>query len=496
MRTREAHSLLGRSQEALVDDRELIRTTLGRLGRRLRLVRGTTASIRFLTAGLALALLPLLLRGLLPVAGSWLAGGVIAGSAILGLLYGVSMRVRAAHVARLADRQLGLKERLACAEEHLSATETTDLVRAQLAETAARIRRLRFRDAFPLRLGPEARMAGPLAALALALVLLPPLPIRFPTGEQPAGQEVPAAEEPTERPLEQKLSIPQLPKEPSPNPTEQDAQRGPLAPHTEPGDQAAIFRDTKVSQQRPDFGSFIKQGDERLKLLARPESLPDLQRDVTQSPYQVMIHRMQEQLKSGSLQGLTWEQIERLLSDLGQAEGRQGGDSSDDLLKEIQEQGKGSQDKMASALSRALSRLREKGDTARGKGKDLREAPSRPEGSGQGKGEGKEDGQDDGGNPGGSLPGTEPSLQTRGAPTPRLGGEKQDAQLEGELREGQTESYDTNLSGLGAKAPSRLPYLDVFSQYRKQMEEALAKEPIPFSYREQVKEYFKALEQK
>jgi hypothetical protein len=207
-----------------------------------------------------------------------------------------------------------------------------------------------------------------------------------------------------------------------------------------------------------------------------------------------MIHRMQEQLKSGNLQGLTWEQIERLLSDLGQAEGRQGGDTSDDLLKELQGQSKGSQDKTLSALARALSRLRERGDTTHGKGKDLREAPSRPEGSGPGKGEDKENGQEDGGNPGGSLPGTERSLQTRGAPTPRLGGEKQDAQLEGELREGQTESYDTNLSGLGAKAPSRLPYLDVFSQYRKQMEEALAKEPIPFSYREQVKEYFKALE--
>ena len=486
---------MARPGEGFVDDRELIRTTLCHLGRRLRLVRGVTASVRFLTVGLALALLPLLLKGLLPAAGSWLAGGLIAGPAILGLLYGVSLRVRAAHLARLADRQLGLKERLACAEEQLSAGETTDLARAQLAETATRIRRLRFRDAFPLRLGPEIRLAGPLASLALALALLPPFPFRFATGGKPAGQEKPAAaEEPAERPLEQKLSIPQLPKDPSPNPTEQDAQRGPLAPHTEPGDQTAVFRDTKVSQQRPDFGSFIKQGDERLKLLARPENLPDLQRDVTQSPYQVMIRRMQEHLRSGNLQGLTWEQIERLLSDLGQGERRQGSDASDDLLKELQGQGNGPQDKTLSALARALSRLRAREDTARGKGKDLREASSRPEGSGQDSGEGKENGQEDGGSQGGSLPGTERSLQTRGAPTPRLGGEKQDAQLEGDLREGQRESYDTNLSGLGAKAPSRLPYLDVLAQYKKQMEEALAKEPIPLSYREQVKEYFKALE--
>jgi len=36
--------------------------------------------------------------------------------------------------------------------------------------------------------------------------------------------------------------------------------------------------------------------------------------------------------------------------------------------------------------------------------------------------------------------------------------------------------------------------MDVFSQYQKMMEEALTKEPIPFNYREQVKEYFRSLE--
>jgi len=92
------------------------------------------------------------------------------------------------------------------------------------------------------------------------------------------------------------------------------------------------------------------------------------------------------------------------------------------------------------------------------------------------------------------MPGTEPSLQTRGEATARIGGDKQDSMLEGDMREGQMEAYDTNLTGQGADSPSRLPYMEVFSQYRKMMEEALAKEPIPFSYREQVKEYFRTLE--
>jgi len=200
---------------------------------------------------------------------------------------------------------------------------------------------------------------------------------------------------------------------------------------------------------------------------------------------------MQQQLKAGSLQGLTWEQIERLMSELGQTEQRMGGRGiADDLMQEMEGQGGGSTDKMISALSRALNRLRDRDEATRGKGKELRDAPSRQPGDGQGEGD---SGRDDG-SPGGSLPGTEKSLQTRGDPTQRIGGDKQDSTLEGDPREGQTEAYDTNLSGLGAQNASRLPYLELFSQYRKQMEEALTKEPIPFSYREQVKEYFKALE--
>jgi len=487
----------GNDQGGFVDNRELIRTTLSRLARRLRLVRGVTAGLRFLIAGLALALVPLLLKGLLPGLGSWLAGGLVAGLAILGTLYGTSMRIKPKQVARLADLRLGLKERLACAEERLGSGDSTDLDRAQLAETATRIRVLRPSDAFPLRLGPEARMAGPLAALALALALLPPLPVRFPSENAERGREEALVEDEAKaRPLEQKLAPPQLPKDMSPKATQQDAQRGPLSSRSQQGDQAATFRDTQMSQQRPDFGSFVKQGDDRLKLLARPDSLPDLKRDFTQSPYQVMIRNMREQLKAGGLQGLTWEQVEQLLSQLGQTERRMGGDGiADELMRELQDQGQGSSDKMMSALSRALNRLRDRDEATRGKGKGLKDAPSRQDGSGQGKGEGEgREGGQEGGEPGGSQPGTEKSLQTRGDPTQRIGGEKQDSTLEGDLREGQTEAYDTTLSGLGAQAPSRLPYLDVFSQYKKQMEEALTREPIPFSYREQVKEYFKALE--
>jgi hypothetical protein len=202
---------------------------------------------------------------------------------------------------------------------------------------------------------------------------------------------------------------------------------------------------------------------------------------------------MQEQLKSGRLQGLTWEQIERLLSELGQHQQRAGaGDMPDDLGDELQREAAASPDKMLSALARALNRLRDREAAARGKGQNLREAPGGAE-RGAGKADGEGIGQDEGSR-GGSQAGTGASPQPTGDPSQRIAGEKQDAQLEGELREGRTESYDTNLSGPGAQNPSRLQYLDVLSRYRKMMEEALAKEPIPLNYREQVKEYFQSLE--
>ncbi len=476
-----------------MDDRALIRTVLRRLSRRLRLVRAVTAGSRFLAAGLLLALVPLLAKGILPAFTPWLAGGLIAGLALLGVLYGSLLRTRPAHIARLADPRLGLKERLTCAVEHLASRDPAEIAQAQLAETAARIRTIRPRDAFPFRLTPEMRLTAPLAALALALALLPPIPLRLPErSEAPPAPEADVTESAAERPLEQqKMAPPALPKEIFPKAAQQDVQRGPLSSHSQQGDQAAVFRDTKLSQQRPDFGSFVKQGDERLKMLARPETIPDLRRDFTQSPYQVMIRRMQQQLKAGSLQGLSWEQIERLMSELGQTEQRMGGDGiTDDLMREMKGEGAGSKDKMLSALSRALNRLRDREEAARGKGQGLRDAPPGQPGAGDDNGEG---GRDDG-RPGGSLPGTEKSLQTRGDPTQRIQGDKQDSTLEGDPRDGRMEAYDTNLSGPGAPNPSRLPYLDLFSQYRKQMEEALTKEPIPFSYREQVKEYFKSLE--
>jgi len=89
--------------------------------------------------GLLLALVPLLAKGILPAFATWVAAGLIAGLAILGLLYGSLLRARGAH--RPPRRPpAGLKERMTCAVEHLASRDPADIVQAQLAETASRIR--------------------------------------------------------------------------------------------------------------------------------------------------------------------------------------------------------------------------------------------------------------------------------------------------------------------------------------------------------------------
>jgi hypothetical protein len=265
------------------------------------------------------------------------------------------------------------------------------------------------------------------------------------------------------------------------------------------GDLGAVFRDTQIATRRPDFNSFLKEGDERLKLMGQTEALPDLSGDFTQSPYQVMIRRLQQQLKNPQLRGLSWEDIQRLLQELGEMGRRHGDPSLGDELGEDMAGAEGTPaDRAMSALARALGRLRDRQERAQG-GKNLRPAqPGRgsipQDGGDEGMGE---DALGEGGEEGarhGSLPGKGRSPQTRGPATPRLPGSRLDSMLSGEARAGRKEAYDTNLSGPGVRNPSQLPYLDLFSQYRKQMEEALNKEPIPFDYREQVKEYFQLLE--
>jgi len=52
------------------------------------------------------------------------------------------------------------------------------------------------------------------------------------------------------------------------------------------------------------------------------------------------------------------------------------------------------------------------------------------------------------------------------------------------------------MAGRGSKMPSRMPYLGVIGQYRKMMEDSIAREQVPRDYHAQIKDYFQALDER
>jgi hypothetical protein len=369
------------------------------------------------------------------------------------------------------------------------------VVQALLAEAARRAEALRVREAFRVRLPREARYLAAAAAAAVGLALLPPLPFQFAraTGEG-AAEERAGPDQPPE--VERKAPAKkEEPAKPAPEAVKQKGQetgfrRGGTPPRAQSGDLGASFKDTSLSARRPDFNSFLKEGDERLKLLGESQSMPDLQKDFTQSPYQVLLRRAQQMLRDLSVKEINREQLRELVREMERLGGRGGsrGFLDEGLFDELESGAAGGDsDRVLDSLERALNRLRDR-EQAGKDSKRLRQARRGRPGGGRDEGADRDD-------PGfGSLPGQEPSTLREGDPTGRLGVQGVDTGLEGEWAEGRREAYDTNVSGPGAQNTSRLPFLDLLTRYRKQMEEALTKEPIPLDYREQVKEYFQSLD--
>ena len=159
---------------------------------------------------------------------------------------------------------------------------------------------------------------------------------------------------------------------------------------------------------------------------------------------------------------------------------------------------RGQMDKAMEAMERALQKMRAQDERDRG-GKGLQggQAPGpRPGRRARRPAAGRARTSPTSARVRGRCPGKGTNPGWRGDPTNRLGQNPFDIGVEGQMRKGRRESYDTNMLGKGALNPSRLPSMSVVTQYRKMMEEALAKEAIPLDYRSQVRDYFQALEER
>jgi hypothetical protein len=159
----------------------------------------------------------------------------------------------------------------------------------------------------------------------------------------------------------------------------------------------------------------------------------------------------------------------------------------------------GQSDRAMDAMERALSKMRSMEDKGRdGKGlrggrENDRRGGQRGKGS-QGAGGAGEDGEFPEGE--GLYPGKGRSATPKGDPTQRLRANPFDVGVEGESRSGKKDGFDTNLLGRGANVPSRLQYLGIVGQYRKMMEEAIAREQVPRDYQAQIKQYFQSLDER
>jgi hypothetical protein len=323
-----------------------------------------------------------------------------------------------------------------------------------------------------------------------------PLPTASLPDFSPAGEKEEARERGEGITLDERAKPLAKDRQPRPAIEERDwAQKGATGAAATAGDLSAIFKDTSLASQRPDFNSFLKKGDERLKMLEQMDRLPDLQSDFTSSQYK-MVFKKSKELKGGLRESISPQKLKELLEEMNRLGRKSGGNWGQDVNEGMEALEGGSTDRAMDAMQKALDKMRAQDEAQRG-GKNLRggRENDRRAGRERGRGEGGPDEQDFGEGEG-MLPGKGRSASPKGEASQRLRGNPYDVGVEGESRKGRKDGYDTNMTGRGAKVGSRLSYLGIIGQYKKAMEDAISREQIPRDFHEQIRDYFQALDER
>src|SRR5437867_3899541 len=485
-----------------MDHPQTIEVLVRRVAREVRVRRAEHWGLRGAFWGALVAAAVLVFKAALGLAALAVAPALVALGAIAGTTYGFTKRVIVQDVARLADRAFGLADRVATVLEWADRPDRTPLVDALVADTAARVSTLESRWIVRRAIPLEGRwLPAPLLA-GLVLAFAPAMHLPLGTiGDFTPSTEPEQREERTTTELMEERSRPlQTTPLKRPSVEERDfAQKSGTGSGSTAGDLSAIFKDTALSSQRPDFNSFLKKGDERLKLLEQADRLPDLQSDFTASQYK-MVYRKSKSLTSGGLRDISPQKLKELLEEMERL-GRKGGANwQGDAAEGMEAMEGGQTDRALEAMQRALDKMRAQDEAGRS-GKSLkggressRSGANSRDRRGGGEGGGPED--QDFGEGEGMLPGKGRSGSPKGEATGRLRGSPYDVGVEGETRRGRKEGYDTNLTGRGGQMGSRLQYLGVIGQYRKAMEDALARESVPRDFHDQIKDYFQALDER
>jgi hypothetical protein len=473
-----------------------------------RLVREIATQVRWRRAehyglrglfwGAIAAVLPLLFRGAL---GQWafaLAVVLLTAGTLAGVLIGLFKRVAPADAARLADRAFGLADRLSTALEWADREDKTRLVDALVADATARVESVQLRQVVRRIVPRETRFVPVPVALAVLLALAPPVPL--PTASlpdfSPAAQKEEARERGDGTVLEDRARPLAKDRVQRPVFEERDwMQKGATGASATAGDLSAVFKDTSLANQRPDFNTFLKKGDERLKMLEQTDRLPDLQSDFTSSQYK-MVFKKSKELKSALRDTVSPQKLKELLEEMDRLGRKNQGGWGQDVSEGMEALEGGQTDKAMEAMQKALDKMRAQDEAGRG-GKNLRggRESDRRGGRDGGRGEGSPEDQDFGEGEG-MMPGKGRSGSPKGEASQRLRASPYDVGVEGESRKGKKDGFDTNMTGRAGKMNSRLSYMGVIGQYKKAMEDAISREQIPRDLHGQIRDYFQAIDER
>src|SRR5258705_5149302 len=311
---------------------------LRRIRREIRRGRAEYYGLRGAFWGALAGVVILLAKHAVGGAAPWTAAALVILGAAAGIAYGAARGVRRGDVARVADRAFGLDDRVATTLEWADRPDRTRLVDTLIADTVERVESLALRRVVKRVVPREGRIL-PLPVLAcLVLAVTPPIPM--PSGRLPdflSSTEEEREERASSSMLEETTRP--LAKDPLKRPSfeERDfAQRAGGSGATTTGDLSAIFKDTSLASQRPDFNSFMKKGDERLRMLEQVDRIPDLQSDFTNSQFK-MVYRKSKALTGGLRPDqISPQKLRELLEEMERLGRKGGGNWSGEAMEGIE----------------------------------------------------------------------------------------------------------------------------------------------------------------
>lgn len=411
---------------------------------------------------------------------------------VVGAIAGAVRRVAPLDSARLTDRALDLQDRLATAVELSRNPHRTPLTEALLADTAQHLEGLASKSVVPLKRPRESRWLALPVLAATALFLAPPLPHPGSWLSESFGSEPRSRDGRGPSPLEELARLfgaefrKQNPFAPRENEARTQAAKAPAA------GESAQFKDRSLDKRSSDFSSFVNKGDDRLRLLERTDRLPDLQSDFASSQYRLMLRRAQELSSGKGANQVSTAKLGQILKEMERL-GRKGGEWGDDAREGLEALEHGETEEAMEAMESALGKLRQMEERQRSSrllrgGRDRQQEQADGRSADGGSARNDEDRR-------GSYSLAQSRGAEKGKPSTRLRSTPYDSGVQGQRR-GRMPAVETQMTSRPGGSGIQLQALGEIGQYQRMMEDAIAREQVPRAYHDQIRDYFKSLNER